>query len=472
MPSDPTSPRRSLGKIACALAIVGGALAGSAAWARATLPQPHEVADGVRLEGEALPHGARARESVVRAANAKLDAPIRFVHAGEVLFTATPRELGARIDAERAVADALRPGRDPDWIARLGSARAARGGAYDVRLVAEMPVSAIAARLVDAKEEHDRAPRGARIDADAKSVTPHVDGRYLDAFATAESALHAMREGRGEVAVSVLGSVPSASTKAAEALDHGVELARWETRFGGPPGRDKNIARAASALDGVVLMPGEEISFNAEVGPRSTQNGFFPAPEIYRGESREGIGGGVCQVASTLYAATLFAGLDVTERQNHSRPSAYIRPGLDATVSYPVLDLRLRNPFDFPVVLDTSIARGGLVARVLGKAKPTTVDLATETSGVFKFKRKIERAGWLAEGKSKLKQKGKNGMSIRRTIRMHDATGKEQVVVTTDVYPATQEIWLLAPGADPETTLPPFGEPPAPAPSAPGGGPA
>ena len=261
--------------------------------------------------------------------------------------------------------------------------------------------------------------------------------------------------------------VPSASTEAAAAVDLGAELARFETRFGGPPGRDRNIARAASALDGVVLMPGDEVSFNAEVGPRSTENGFFPAPEIYRGEMREGIGGGSCQVASTVYAAALFAGLEVTERRNHSRPSGYIRPGLDATVSYPVLDLRIRNTFPFPVVLDTRLETGLLRARVLGAERPVEVALATETAGIAKFKRKVERAGWLAEGGSKLKQRGKNGMSIRRTVRVRDRTGGETVVTSMDVYPPTQEIWLLAPGADPDAVLPPF-EPPGDG-SAPGG---
>jgi len=442
--------------LSVAVMLTIGALGGAIELAYRTLPHPDEAAEGVKLEGVPLPRGASATAAIERAANARLDAPMQFLAEGRPLFTATPRELGARIDVGRAVREALRPGREIDLAERLASVWVAHRGVFDVHLDSSLPETEIAARLDEPREEMDRAPRGARLEPTGHKVTPHRDGRYVDAFATTERALRAMRQGRDQVDIAFFDSVPRASTEAAEALEDGVELARWETRFGGPVGRDKNIARAAEALDGLVLMPGDEVSFNAEVGPRSTQNGFFPAPEIYRGESRQGVGGGVCQVASTVYAAVLFAGLEVVERQNHSRPSAYIRPGLDATVSYPVLDLRVRNPFDFPVVLDTSIDKGALHARIMGKARPTTVDLATETSGVFKFKRKIERAGWLAEGGSKLKQKGKNGMSIRRTIRTHDGAGKEQIVVSTDVYPATQEIWLVAPGADPDAILPPL----------------
>ena len=90
-------------------------------------------------------------------------------------------------------------------------------------------------------------------------------------------------------------------------------VSRFETRFGyvgGQQNRGGNILRAASQVDGLVLMPGQIVSFNEHVGPRSKENGFFPAPEIYKGEMREGIGGGTCQVAGTLHAAAFFGGLN------------------------------------------------------------------------------------------------------------------------------------------------------------------
>jgi vancomycin resistance protein YoaR len=443
--------------LAAASLVVLALGAGGIAAARAILPRGDEVAAGVRIGG--LAAGGRSARSVADAAGeALLDRQIRVVGPERrVLLTATARELGATVDGAAAARDAASIGRRGDLAARLVDAWHAREEGADVPVRLRVPADALAERLGEAKEELDARPRGARRDVDSGRITPHVEGRWLDALATAERVERALVAGEPEAAVAFRAVVPAASSEAAASAALGAELARFETRFGGPPGRDRNITRAAEALDGIVLMPGEEISFNAEVGPRSTQNGFFPAPEIYRGEMREGIGGGSCQVASTLYAAALFAGLDVTERRNHSRPSGYIRPGLDATVSYPVLDLRLRNGFTFPVVLDTRVEGGVLRARVLGRERPVEVELATETAGTSKFKRKVERAGWLAEGGSKLKQKGKNGVRIRRTLTVRDKGGGERVVTSMDVYPPTQEIWLLAPGADPDAVLPPLG---------------
>jgi len=228
---------------------------------------------------------------------------------------------------------------------------------------------------------------------------------------------------------------------------------------GGQANRGKNIVRAASQMEGVVLMPGEVVSFNANVGPRSSENGFFTAPEIYKGEMREGIGGGTCQVAGTLHAAAFLGGLDVVERSNHSRPSGYIRMGLDATVVYPIVDLKLRNPYRFPVVIHSTIDRGTLTFQLLGRERPATVEWGTDTVSVANFKRKVEEAAWLPPGKFVKKQKGIRGYSIRKTRKIHLRDGEERVEVTTDVYPPTFEIYMVPPGTDPAQELPPVGEP-------------
>jgi vancomycin resistance protein YoaR len=265
-----------------------------------------------------------------------------------------------------------------------------------------------------------------------------------------------MRAGEDRASVVRFRRVPRATADAVAAADVGAVVSTFETRYGGPVGRDKNIARAASLLDGLVLMPNDAVSYNDAVGPRSTDNGFFPAAEIYKGEMREGIGGGACQVASTLHAAAFFGGLEVLERRNHSRPSGYIRVGLDATVSYPVLDLRIKNPFDFPVVLRARADGGRMRFDLLGKERRVDVTLATETAGILDFNRKLEKAG-LPSGEFKLKQKGKRGLKLRKTRTLAPlAGGAERVETSVDTYPAAQEIWLIGPGVD-DAALPPLG---------------
>ena len=154
----------------------------------------------------------------------------------------------------------------------------------------------------------------------------------------------------------------SAADAAPEAFP--VVLASYTTEYpesGQNAGRAWNIALATRHLDGVVLAPGETLSFNERVGPRGLGEGFRRAPELLDGDRVEGIGGGVCQVASTLYAAALDAGLEIAARAPHSRPATYAPAGRDATVSYEsAIDLKLTNDLPFPVRLAARAAAGRL----------------------------------------------------------------------------------------------------------------
>jgi vancomycin resistance protein YoaR len=161
-------------------------------------------------------------------------------------------------------------------------------------------------------------------------------------------------------------------------------------------------------------------------------------------------------VSGTLHAAAYLGGLEVVERSNHSRPSGYLRPGLDATVVYPTVDLKLRNPYEFPIVIDPKAEKGTLKMVLLGRERAPAVEFATVTVGVSDYKRKIEEAPWLTEGQFVLKQRGIRGLSIRKTRIIHAKSEGSRVEVTTDVYPPTFELYLIAPGMDPEAILPPL----------------
>lgn len=327
----------------------------------------------------------------------------------------------------------------------------------------DLDVELVAAALAPLKDELDEKPRAAKRHLDGErrrdEVEPHKDGRYLDVYAAIDRLLVAGRAGEAKVELAPFRWVPEATADAVRGADTSQLVGSFETRFGGPPGRDRNIATATSRLDGLVLMPGEAVSFNDEVGARTEANGFFPAPEIYKGEIREGIGGGSCQVASTFYAASFFAGLDVLERRNHSRPSAYIRTGLDATVSFPVLDLRIRNPFPFPIVVAARAEQGKMRFELWGRARPVEVELSTATKGSLKYNRKLERHAGLPAGEFRIKQRGKRGMQLRRLKTVKDlASGRSTVEESIDTYPPQQEIVVAAPDVK-EADLPPL-EPP------------
>lgn len=146
------------------------------------------------------------------------------------------------------------------------------------------------------------------------------------------------------------------------------ELGRCYTQYSWWNGaRTHNLEKAARAIDGVILRPGESFSFNDRVGPRTEETGYREAKVIAHYGYTDGVGGGICQVASTLYGAALFAGMEEVERNQHRFRVAYTRLGLDATVDYGKKDLKLRNPFPYPVRLELGrTGKGELLARVSG----------------------------------------------------------------------------------------------------------
>ncbi|MEN9246208.1 MAG: VanW family protein [Thermostichales cyanobacterium SRBZ-1_bins_19] len=136
------------------------------------------------------------------------------------------------------------------------------------------------------------------------------------------------------------------------------------------PAQRHNIEQAARSLHGRILRPGQEISFNALVGPRTRQRGYVAAPAFMTASTVASIGGGICQVSSALYGAALQAGLDILERHPHYTPVASVPPGLDATVWYGQADLRLRNPYPWPLRITTTTDATTLTLRLHGRRAP------------------------------------------------------------------------------------------------------
>ena len=141
------------------------------------------------------------------------------------------------------------------------------------------------------------------------------------------------------------------------------------TLIGSLPERTHNVRLAARALDGVELAPGEALSFNRQVGARTLERGYLPAPVILHEVRQVLNGGGVCQVSSTLFVAALLAGLSPVERWRHSTPVDYIAPGEDATIAWGVKDLRMRNDLEQTVRVRADVLGSTLTVRIEGESE-------------------------------------------------------------------------------------------------------
>ncbi len=444
--------------------LLGGAYAGARHHVRTHTVPDGQVAVGVVVEGETVGPGQRPDVLADAVVERRLSRRVRLLDPDgkTTLLEGTLRDLGATVDRELLVTELSAVGHRGDVWQRLEEAERAQRGEIGMKLRWQLPAAAVIDVLLPYKEAHEHDPVDARWDFAADRVVPHEDGIRIDpydAVAAIRASVETQPEGTVVVRLPVDIRVPAATTDIVAAVDRSVVLAEYETVYGyvgSQVGRAKNIARAAAGVNGLVMMPGAVYSFNHLVGPRSVENGFDKAGEIYKGELRMGIGGGTCQVASTLHAAAYFSGLDVVQRAPHSRPSGYIGIGLDATVAYPTVDLKLRNPYPFPVVVHAQGDKGRMKVQLLGQQKAAEVDHHASTVAVKMYKRKIRRSPWMEEGKVFRKQKGRKGLTIEkvRTIKFADGGVKEER--TRDVYPPTNEIYYLPPGADEDEALPPL----------------
>jgi len=141
--------------------------------------------------------------------------------------------------------------------------------------------------------------------------------------------------------------------------------------------RGHNIEQAAKALDGVIIEPHGELSFNEIVGDRSFQRGFMPANEIARGRVVDGIGGGVCQVATALHAAALKSGFEVLEHYVHSKRPRYAARGFDSAVAWGLKDLRIRSPYPDYVRIRGEASSGELLIELWSGQRPPRVEITT-----------------------------------------------------------------------------------------------
>ncbi|HZH98681.1 MAG TPA: VanW family protein, partial [Fimbriimonadaceae bacterium] len=158
-------------------------------------------------------------------------------------------------------------------------------------------------------------------------------------------------------------------------------MSEFTTTFSaGNVSRSSNIRLAASKIDGVVLAPGEKFSFNGIVGRRTAKSGFKEAGVYRNGRHDIDVGGGICQVSTTLYNAALLANLKIVTRNNHSMPVPYVPLGRDATVDYDSQDFVFQNSLDRPVAISAAAGKSSITFRVLADQK-SDVEVKIEASG-------------------------------------------------------------------------------------------
>lgn len=203
-------------------------------------------------------------------------------------------------------------------------------------------------------------------------------GSIVDGIKTSLALRSALAQGKNSVAVAMKSYRPSVFSAADfEKLKFSDLLTVGETNFAGSPkNRVHNIKVATARFNGLVVMPGEEFSFNTYLGDVDEKNGYLPELVIKENVTTPEFGGGICQVSTTAFRAAMEAGLDITYRRNHSYPVVYYgAPGYDATVYQPAPDFRFKNDMSTPILLKTSVQGTKVKFEVWGKKDGRTVKI-------------------------------------------------------------------------------------------------
>jgi vancomycin resistance protein YoaR len=273
-----------------------------------------------------------------------------------------------------------------------------------------------------------RPPADATFAVDGPSVqlVPARSGTTLDVVHSAAAVLTAAERPTDRTATLVIVSVtPQRSTADARAMGITGLVGSYETLYGGVPNRIHNVQLVAHLIDGTMVAPGATFSFNQTTGARTAAKGFLEAPVIIDGEVQTGLGGGVCQVSTTVFNAAYEAGLPITARTNHALYISHYPLGRDATVDYPDVDLKFVNDTSHWLLLRTFVGSYSLVVSLYGA--PQNRRVVTQTAPLKlvaqpPVKRKLDRS--LHPGQVVVEQEGEAAYSTSVQREVYSASGK------------------------------------------------
>ena len=219
-------------------------------------------------------------------------------------------------------------------------------------------------------------------------------------------------------------------------------LGTYETCFNeNNANRVNNIEVAANATNNTLLGFDEEFSFNDATHDKDTIAKFKKAPVIINGKLEEGLGGGICQVSSTIYNAALYAGLEIINVNNHTIPSGYIPKGRDATVTMGLIDLKFRNKFQTPILISNKIYDNKIVSTIYGsKEYKKDIEVITEIKSTLPNKVKMTNDDKLYKGEKSIEQRGQVGYKVY-TFRVYkEKDGLTKEFIHESYYPPIDKI--------------------------------
>lgn len=310
------------------------------------------ILDGVKIGNVNLSNlsPAKAKQKLGSSVTPILDQPLEFmIHSPSLETVKLPlRDLGLTYDLEQGVEEAFQQGHNGNILQKALSKYHAKNGTtillpldfnWNKEQLQKTLQATFSSYNTPLKDASFKITPNNQMVIEKETLGQEVN---LDALISNIEGLDPLHLTSLEVSIRVL--EPQVTAAQLEAMKITGLVAKYSTWFDiNNVERTENVRLSAEAIDGVILTPGEEFSFNETVGERTSSAGYKEALIIVNDEFVPGLGGGICQVSSTLYNAVVNANLEITERHPHSLEITYVPAGQDATVAYPYLDFKFKN---------------------------------------------------------------------------------------------------------------------------------
>lgn len=309
----------------------------------------------------------------------------------------------------------------------------------------EIPVNYVECQAIDLDaiyQEVKKAPQDAYYTSDPFVVYPHVNG--VDFAISLEEAKKLLEEDKEEYTIPLQSIPPAVTTNQIGTEAFPDLLSSFKTYYyESNVNRTTNLKLSASKINGTVLLPGEVFSYNQVVGKRTIEAGYKDAAIYSGGKVVDGLGGGICQISSTLYDAVVLANLEIVERSNHGFVTSYLDAGWDATVVYGAIDFKFKNSRKYPIKIVASVSNGVAEFQIFGKKEEVEyeVDIETKVIASIPFKVRYVNDSTLAAGKTKVLQGGSNGCKVE-AYKVLKQNGQEvsRTLLSRDTYNAMEKI--------------------------------
>ena len=294
------------------------------------------------------------------------------LHIEEENVQVTLGEIGFAIkDVDGLVEKALNYGKDGSIWSRYFEVKKLDKGKEVIYAIYEIDSEKAKAVFEEKAQPLEKVAANATITRENSAfvITDEVQGKTIDAEASVKAIETYLNKKWNKKEASVdlvsVSDVPDVTREQLETIQD--TLGIFTTYCGSGGGRVQNIESGTAHINGALVMPGEEYSANAAMEPYTTENGFTEAGAYENGKVVQSMGGGICQVSTTLYNAVILAELEVTQRQPHSMLVDYVKPSMDAAIAGDYKDLKFKNNTETPIYIEGYISGGNLTFTIYGK---------------------------------------------------------------------------------------------------------